>query len=174
MKKLLVLLFSCCLSLSLTFNTFALGWMQDAKGWWYENEDGTYKTNEWFTSADGKSYYFGTDGYMLVSTRTPDGYLVGADGAWIPEYSAVQTSSGNTAQAGSSSTRSAAVRSTAAETKTSAEVRSSYVLNTNSRKFHKPTCSSVDKMKETNIAYQNSSREEIIRQGYSPCKICNP
>lgn len=27
-------------------------------------------------------YFFGTDGAMLVSTTTPDGYLVGADGKW--------------------------------------------------------------------------------------------
>lgn len=32
---------------------------------------------------DGKYYYFGTDGYMLADTVTPDDYQVGADGAWV-------------------------------------------------------------------------------------------
>jgi len=25
----------------------------------------------------------GNDGYMLVNTTTPDGYMVGQDGAWV-------------------------------------------------------------------------------------------
>ena len=38
---------------------------------------------------DGKWYYFheisdGTRGHLLTNTTTPDGYQVGADGAWIP------------------------------------------------------------------------------------------
>ena len=38
--------------------------------------------NTW-KEIDGKQYYFGSDGYMLSNTTTPDGYYVGADGAWI-------------------------------------------------------------------------------------------
>ena len=33
----------------------------------------------------GGTYYLGADGKMLVNTRTPDGYFVGADGAWVRE-----------------------------------------------------------------------------------------
>ena len=49
-----------------------------------------------------------------------------------------------------------------------------YVLNTNTKKFHYPTCSSVDDMKEKNKQIYTGSREEIINMGYVPCKRCNP
>lgn len=49
-----------------------------------------------------------------------------------------------------------------------------YVLNTNSHKFHYPGCKSVKKMKDSNRCDVTSTREEIISQGYDPCKNCNP
>ena len=49
-----------------------------------------------------------------------------------------------------------------------------YVLNKNTKKFHKPECSSVKDMKEKNKEYSNESRDDIIAKGYSPCKRCNP
>ena len=51
---------------------------------------------------------------------------------------------------------------------------SSYVLNTNSHKFHRPGCSSVDTISPKNRKDVNESREQIIREGYAPCKRCNP
>ena len=50
----------------------------------------------------------------------------------------------------------------------------SYVLNTSSHKFHYPNCSSVSKIAENNYAVSNSSRDELISQGYSPCGNCKP
>lgn len=49
-----------------------------------------------------------------------------------------------------------------------------YILNTNTKKFHYPSCSSVDQMKESNKKVYTGSREDIINQGYVPCKRCNP
>lgn len=49
-----------------------------------------------------------------------------------------------------------------------------YVLNTNTMKFHYPTCSSVDDMKEKNKQIYTGSREDVINMGYVPCKRCNP
>ena len=49
-----------------------------------------------------------------------------------------------------------------------------YVLNTNTKTFHYPTCSSVDDMKEKNKQIYTGSREEVINMGYVPCKRCNP
>lgn len=49
-----------------------------------------------------------------------------------------------------------------------------YVLNTNTKKFHYPTCSSVDDMKEKNKQIYTGSREEVINMGYVTCKRCNP
>lgn len=49
-----------------------------------------------------------------------------------------------------------------------------YVVNTSSGKFHIPSCDSVMEMKEKNKMISTESREELINQGYSPCKACNP
>lgn len=50
----------------------------------------------------------------------------------------------------------------------------SYIANLNSKKFHVPSCSSVDDMKESNKWYFEGTREELIDKGYDPCKRCNP
>lgn len=49
-----------------------------------------------------------------------------------------------------------------------------YILNTNTGKFHKPGCSSVDQMKESNKLPYTGLREDVIAQGYSPCGRCKP
>lgn len=49
-----------------------------------------------------------------------------------------------------------------------------YVLNTNTMKFHYPSCSSVDQMKEKNKEIYTGNREDVINMGYVPCKRCNP
>lgn len=49
-----------------------------------------------------------------------------------------------------------------------------YILNTNTKKFHKPGCSGVKQMSEKNKQEYTGSREDIINKGYSPCKRCNP
>ena len=49
-----------------------------------------------------------------------------------------------------------------------------YVANTNTRKFHRPTCDSVSDMKAKNRWDTTLSREELIKQGYEPCKRCKP
>lgn len=49
-----------------------------------------------------------------------------------------------------------------------------YILNTNTKKFHHPTCSSVSQMSEKNKKAVTASRDEIIADGYSPCGNCKP
>ncbi len=49
-----------------------------------------------------------------------------------------------------------------------------YIVNKSSKKFHYPNCSGVAKMKESNKQAVNSTRDQLIAQGYSPCGICNP
>lgn len=60
------------------------------------------------------------------------------------------------------------------ETASEETVEITYVLNTNTKKFHNPYCESVGDMKDKNKLETTLSREEIIRQGYAPCKRCNP
>lgn len=49
-----------------------------------------------------------------------------------------------------------------------------YILNTNTHKFHYPWCSSVSDMKEKNKREFFGTREEAIAEGYEPCKRCKP
>lgn len=49
-----------------------------------------------------------------------------------------------------------------------------FVLNANSKKIHKPSCSAISQMKESNKKSYTGARDELVVQGYSPCKKCNP
>ena len=49
-----------------------------------------------------------------------------------------------------------------------------YILNTNTMKFHAPICSSVKKIKAENYAEFSGTREEAIVSGYAPCGSCKP
>lgn len=48
-----------------------------------------------------------------------------------------------------------------------------YVLNTNTKKIHYPSCSSVEKIKPKNYA-TTDDYNSAIAQGYVPCKRCEP
>lgn len=80
----------------MTVPVYAGEWKQDATGWWYQNEDGSYPASKWEWldgNKDGtaESYYFDGNGYMLMNATTPDGYWVNESGAWIDENGVVQT-----------------------------------------------------------------------------------
>ena len=79
------------LSLSVAFPAMAGSWKNgagdNAARWWYDNGDNTWAANGWRWidgNQDGVSecYYFDSEGWLLTSTTTPDGYNVNADGAW--------------------------------------------------------------------------------------------
>lgn len=63
---------------------------------------------------------------------------------------------------------------TATSTSVPQSVNITYVLNTNTHKIHKPNCRSVSQMKEKNKKTYVGKIADLISQGYSPCKICNP
>lgn len=52
--------------------------------------------------------------------------------------------------------------------------KETYILNTNTKKFHKPDCSSVSSMSKSNRKQVKTMRSELIEEGYDPCKNCNP
>ena len=49
-----------------------------------------------------------------------------------------------------------------------------YVLNTNTMKFHEPDCRSVKQMKDKNKLIEETTREALIERGYDPCGNCHP
>ncbi len=54
------------------------------------------------------------------------------------------------------------------------EETSTFILNKNTKVFHKPGCSSISKMKDSNKEEYNGSRDSVISKGYKPCQRCNP
>lgn len=59
-------------------------------------------------------------------------------------------------------------------TSSSDPISATYVLNTNTMKFHYADCSSAQKISDKNKGYYTGSRTELIQLGYSPCGICKP
>ena len=57
---------------------------------------------------------------------------------------------------------------------TAGAAEETYILNTNTHTFHKPSCSSVSEMKEENREAFTGSREALLEEGYSPCGRCKP
>lgn len=49
-----------------------------------------------------------------------------------------------------------------------------YILNTGTKKFHKPDCTSAKDTKPENKEEYIGTRDIIIKQGYVPCSRCNP
>ncbi|MGP8314695.1 hypothetical protein ACG0Z4_27900 [Enterocloster aldenensis] len=83
MKKTKLLLATLTISMALSSTALAGTWLQDNTGWYYQNDDGSFPTNQWFQDFDGRWYYLNESGYMLTNGTSPDGRAVGADGAWI-------------------------------------------------------------------------------------------
>lgn len=54
------------------------------------------------------------------------------------------------------------------------EEAGTYILNTNSHKFHKEQCSGVKDISDKNKEIFKGNRQILITNGYDPCKRCNP
>lgn len=54
------------------------------------------------------------------------------------------------------------------------QTQQTYILNTSSKKFHTPDCSSVAKIGTANKQTYTGSRSDLLAQGYQPCGICKP
>lgn len=146
----------------------------EAGGYQYKNDDGTYLANTWLQE-EGKWYFLDENGLLAVNTAV-EGYQLGADGA---ETTGAATITSRYAQvvvptAQETQETAGAAKQTVPDTEASTATTVTYVLNKNTKKFHKPGCSSVSDMKAKNRVDSGSSREEIIAQGYVPCKRCNP
>lgn len=50
----------------------------------------------------------------------------------------------------------------------------SWILNTNSKRIHRPDCSQAKNIAEKNRAYSSESLDKLISQGYKPCGSCMP
>ena len=95
-----VVTLTAALSMLASSTAFAGQWKQEGSTWKYQNDDGSYITNNW-QWIDGKSYCFDSNGNMYANTTTPDGYTVNTDGQWTVD-GVIQTQNANNATATSS------------------------------------------------------------------------
>ena len=102
---------------------------------------------------------YGTGESMLEEDATPLPDVSGAESA--PDTASEGAGAGEASEKGATGSN---------ESKGVAE----YVLNTNSKKFHVPSCSSVGQMSPKNREDVEDTRENLIANGYDPCKRCNP
>ena len=54
------------------------------------------------------------------------------------------------------------------------ETLTTYVLNTGSKKFHRPDCAGAARISAGNRQESTASRQDLLDQGYSPCGTCKP
>ena len=57
-KQLLTFVAAGVMAAAMSFSAFAGEWKEDQTGWWYQNDDGSYQMNNWFTDIDGKKLLF--------------------------------------------------------------------------------------------------------------------
>lgn len=181
-KKILTVALTGLMALSSLTTAFAGQWQQDPETaqWKYLNDAGMYYTNGWQWidgNADGiaECYYFDVNGNCLINTSTPDGYTVDGNGAWIingviqTQTIAVQTIPQQTAV---SETVQAITSQTASGISVVPYDGYTIVVNTNTLKYHVPSCNSVPTISAENLGYCSDSAY-LDSNGYAACKRCH-
>ncbi len=98
-KAFMIGVLSAVMVLAASVTSFAAGWKKSGNLWWYQEDDGSYPASSWeeinekwyYFDENGYmctdqwvgNYYVGEDGAMLTETVTPDGVMVGEDGARV-------------------------------------------------------------------------------------------
>lgn len=134
------------------------------EGWSVEDQgDGICFCVYAYNNQPGVEINYAT-GDNWASTAAPSGTTASGGGTSTP-------AAGTTANTDSATT-TAPAKDTSNSTGTSTE--QTYILNTNSKKFHYPSCSSVDSMSEANKKEYTGTRDALIADGYDPCGRCKP
>ena len=172
MRKITSTLLGILLAVIFSLTAFAGQWKQETDGrWWYQNDDGSYPFSCW-QLIDGKYYYFDSNGYLLVNAITPDGCLVGADGAWI-QSQAGNPSSGTSAAAISSGTNSSYGSSYTQRSysgSSSAGSSGTYYWTPSGKSYHTtPNCRSLSRSK---TVLSGSLSEAKSKGKTDPCNNC--
>lgn len=118
-------------------------------------------------------YAYNVQPGITIDYATGDSWLSSEKGN--SDSSSGSNSAVSQSAADKSGTQQAAVQTESVkETSAPVSTGTEYILNTNTKKFHYPSCSSVKQMKASNKKEYTGSRDDLIAQGYDPCKKCNP
>lgn len=97
-----------------------------------------------------------------------------ADTTANPGSTSSSSSSSGTNSSSSQNTNASAPSTSSKSNDSTTPVTQTYIINTNTKKFHLPSCRYVEKISAANYKEVTSTSEELIAEGYSPCKVCNP
>ena len=107
-------------------------------------------------------YVYNVQPYVVINYETGESYqteeLATPEGEWAPGTEAEVTD-----------------KNVSNSSKTSNSIKKeTYILNRNTKKFHKSTCSGVKDIKAENKEEYTGSRSDLIKEGYEPCGRCKP
>lgn len=126
-------------------------------------------------NGDGISYCvfcYNVQPGIQIDYATGDSWEDGTVQADTSSSTSGSSPAGSSGESSAAAAAGAAATTTQQQTQQSTPVSGNYILNENTKKFHYPSCHSVDQMK--NPVGFNGSRDDLIAQGYEPCKNCNP
>lgn len=123
-------------------------------------------------------YVYNVQPYIAINYENGDSYqteeLAVAEGEWVSDADEETDSSKTDSSAASeNSDKKSAVNSDKKNTVNS-DKKQTYIINTNTKKFHKPDCSSIEDIKDENKEEYKGTRTELTQQGYEPCGRCKP
>ena len=115
-------------------------------------------------------YVYNVQPYIAINYENGDSYqteeLAVPEGEWaFDAEDDVNSSKTDSSGASENSDKKNATKS---------EKKQTYILNTNTKKFHKPDCASIEDIKEENKEEYKGTRTDLTSQGYEPCGRCKP
>ena len=116
------------------------------------------------------------EGESNASSANDDAYSDGYEAGYAKGYSDGKIAGANAASQSSGNSKGSGSSGGSGGNGYSSEIAEEcdYVLNTNTGKFHEPSCSSAKTIREENREYFTGAREEVIARGFEPCGRCNP
>lgn len=170
MKRTVPFVLALLMVLSATTSVFAAGTKTKTATLTYSNIKVTLNGKQ--IELNDKNEPFVIDGTTYLPVRALAESL-GLDVTWDGKTSTVVLAT----KTASNTTTSAPTKSTSSSNSTTDATKSTektYILNTNTKKFHTQGCSSVSQIKSSNKGSFTGSRADLIAKGYTPCKKCNP
>ena len=117
-------------------------------------------------------YVYNVQPYVVIDYKTGENWegdeIAEPEGKWADGTDSKSDSKSDSkinAKTDSAATSKAEAKDTKEQT---------YILNKNTKKFHKPECSGAKKIKAKNKGEYTGSRQTLIDEGYEPCGNCNP
>lgn len=118
-------------------------------------------------------YVYNVQPYVVIDYKTGENWegdeIAEPEGKWADGTEADPSDSKSDSKMNAKTDSAATSKAEAKDTK-----EQTYILNKNTKKFHKPECSGAKKIKAKNKGEYTGSRQTLIDEGYEPCGNCNP